>query len=114
MGQLISLIYNGIYRLLGHLVSTSNLGNVQPVSWENYFLDRHTILEQNGVINKPCTRVLILSGTDIDANDNSTIRTVLSDVTLKNKERWKEECRKIERLKSSSESNQITFTFVHK
>ena len=112
MGQLFSLIYDGIYRLLGHQVSTSNLGNVQPVSWENYFLDRHTILEQNGVINKPCTRVLILSGTDIDANDNSTIRTVLSDVTLKNKERWKEESRKIERLKSSSEANQITFTVL--
>ena len=64
------------------------------------------------MINIPRTRVIILSGTDIDTNDDYIIKTVLSYVKLKNKERCKEDRDKIIRLKSSSETNNITFSLL--
>ena len=46
--------------------------------WDNDFLRHHDILEKNGVINTPRTRIAILSGTDSDVNDNCSINTVFN------------------------------------
>ena len=84
--------------------------HVRFESWDKYFLARHDFLKMNGVVNLPRTRVAVLSGTDVDLNNDFTIETVLSKETLRNKERWEEDKDKVSRLESSLDTNHMKFT----
>ena len=84
--------------------------HVQPETWDKYFLGKHDVLKANGVTNAPCTRVTILSGTDVDAENDHTIDTLLSKETLRNKDLWKHDIDKITRLQSNPETNHMKFT----
>ena len=83
-------------------------GNVQCVSWEEYFLSSD-FLKNNGLAN---TRVAILSGTDVDIDDNHTIKTVLSRENLRNKDRRNEDIVKASHLQSRHEANNMKFTVL--
>ena len=83
-------------------------GNVQCLSWEKYFLN-HDFLKNNGLAS---TRVAILSGTDVDFNDDQTIQTVLSRETLRNEDRRKEDIVKASHLQSSLEAHNMKFTVL--
>ena len=86
-----------------------NCGSTQTPSWDKYFNTLHDALRQNGVKNIPRTRVVILSGTDVDTKDSCVIKTVLSEHTLRNIERWKEDIDKASHLQSSPETNTMKF-----
>ena len=47
--------------------------NVQSASWDNYILVRHDVLAKNGLINSPRTRISILSGTDVNVDNDFTM-----------------------------------------
>ena len=104
---------------ISHKIISEDLNNVkeketceyvQSASWEKFFVKQHDVLKRNGVINSPRTRVSILSGTDVDVDDNCSIETALSKETLGNKERWKEDKDKVKYLQSSPETNHMKFT----
>ena len=84
-------------------------GNVQPVTWDNYFLTHHEVLKRHGVVNIPRTSVVILSGTDVNVDVDCTIETVLSNEGLSNRQRWKNDIDRVNRLRSIPETNHMKF-----
>ena len=88
------------------------LENAESATWDDFFLGQHDILQKNGVVNLPRTRVVILSGTNIYLNIDCTIETVYSNTALRNKECWEKDVDRVNCLKSSPETNNIKFTVL--
>ena len=88
------------------------LENAECATWDDFFLGQHDILQKNGVVNLPRTRVVILSGTNIYLNIDCTIETVYSNKALRNKGCWEQDVDRVNCLQSSPETNNIKFTVL--
>ena len=75
--------------------------------WDRHFLKRHEFLKEKGVLNEHRTRVIILSGTVVNVDDE--ISTVLSDESLKSNESLKKDAKKAKHVQADPHTCNMVF-----